>query len=225
MIRILMIDDEPAALTPYQIYLQQQGCTVDTAQTPAEAVTQLSRYTYQLLLLDVMMPEVSGFDLCGELKRLTKAPVVFLSSMTDDCNQLQGFSQGGTDYIAKDCSLPLFWARVSARLKAAEQPESLWEFPPLVLDLPRQQAQMSGNDLQLTRTEFQLLLLLCSHPQEVWSTEQVYRKLWGENGPINTALVQMHLSRMRNKIEKAFPRHEFIETVWGKGYRFMPRDV
>ena len=95
-------------------------------------------------------------------------------------------------------------------------------FPPLTLDLMRQRAYINDQSLSLTQTEFSLLALLSSQPKKIWSIENLYRELWTGNGPVNTTLVQMPLSRMRNKLKEAFPQHEFIETVWGKGYQFVP---
>ena len=91
-------------------------------------------------------------------------------------------------------------------------------------EFERQRATIRDVDLTLTQSEFSLLTLISSRPGDVWTVEELYRELWGQNGPVDAQLVQGHLSRMRRKLEKAFPRHEFIETVWGKGYRFVPRE-
>ena len=154
----------------------------------------------------------------------TVAPIVFLSSLTEEPDQLKGFAAGGTDYILKDCPQALFWAKLQARLTASQGAESVRVFPPLSLDFQRQRATVSGVDLALTQSEFSLLTLLSSRPEAVWTVEALYRALWSPNGPVDAQTVQGHLSRMRRKIEKAFSRHEFIETVWGKGYRFVPQE-
>lgn len=224
MYRILMIDDEPWLLLARKALLEEKGCAVEMARTMSEALACLARSAYDLLLLDVKMPEVSGFDLCGELRRRTDAPVVFLSSLSDEADQLLGFDAGGADYIPKDCPQALFWAKLHARLTAG-QGVAIRAFPPLSLDLQRQKAAVSGAELLLTQSEFSLLALLSSRPGEVWTVEALYRALWGENGAVDAQIVQGHLSRMRRKLEKAFPRHEFIETVWGKGYRFVAMET
>lgn len=224
MYHILMIDDEPWLMLARKAFLEKKGCRVDSAQTPGDAVLLLVKYTYDLILLDVKMPDVSGIDLCGEIKTLTKTPIVFLSSLTEEMDQLQGFAAGGTDYIPKDCPQELFWAKLEARLSASQEAEAVRSFPPLSLDFQRQRATIRDVDLTLTQSEFSLLTLISSRPGDVWTVEELYRELWGQNGPVDAQLVQGHLSRMRRKLEKAFPRHEFIETVWGKGYRFVPRE-
>ena len=225
MYQLLMVDDEPALLAPHRIFLEQRGCAVAIASTPGEAVLFLSRHTCDLLFLDVKMPEISGFDLCAQLRLLTKAPIVFLSSLSQDADQLQGFSAGASDYIPKDCPLELFWARVNARLSQAELSRATRAFPPLTLDLHHQQAFINDLNLHLTQTEFLLLSLLSSRPRTIWTIDTIYRELWGDSGPVNPTAVQVHLSRMRCKMEDAFPQHEFIETVWRKGYQFVPRDA
>ncbi|MBU9726770.1 response regulator transcription factor [Diplocloster modestus] len=225
MFRILMIDDEPWLLIARKSFLEGKGCRVETAQTSGDAIAHLVRDTYDLILLDVKMPDISGFGLCGEIKKLSQAPIVFLSSLTEEADQLQGFAVGGTDYIQKDCPHELFWAKLQARLAANQGAESIRVFPPLSLDFQRQRATIHGADLTLTQSEFALLTLLSSRPRDIWTVEELFRALWGSNGAVDAQIVQGHLSRMRRKIERAFPRHEFIETVWGKGYRFVPTEI
>ena len=224
MYRILMIDDEPWLMLARKSFLEEKGCRVENARTPGDAVGRLMLNSYDLILLDVKMPEISGFDLCAEIKKLTEAPVVFLSSLTEEADQIRGFAAGGADYIQKDCPQELFWAKLQARLTADRGVQALRVFPPLSLDFQRQRAFIAGTDLALTQSEFSLLSLLSSRPKDVWTVEELYRALWWQNGPVDAQIVQGHLSRMRRKIEKAFPRHEFIETVWGKGYRFVPME-
>lgn len=225
MYRILMIDDEPWLLLARKSFLEEKGCRVESAQTPEDAITLLTCNPYDLILLDVKMPDINGFDLCGEIRKFTAAPIVFLSSLTEETHQLRGFAAGGSDYILKDCAQELFWAKLQARLAVNRGAESIRVFPPLSLDFQRQRATLSGMDLALTPSEFSLLVLISSRPKAVWTVEELYRAIWGPNGPVDAQTVQGHLSRMRRKIEKAFSRHEFIETVWGKGYRFVPMEA
>lgn len=224
MYHILIIDDEPEQLLAHKIFLQTKECQVDFAGDLSHTFSLLQKNSYNLILLDVNMPEMSGFDLCAKLISLTSVPIIFLSGLSEEENQLAGFTAGGTDYIFKNTSLELFWAKIQARLQNTKETVSMRTFPPLTLDLMRQRAYINDQNLFLTQTEFSLLALLSSQPGKIWSIENLYRELWTSNGTVNTTLVQMPLSRMRNKIKEAFPQHEFIETVWGKGYQFIPKD-
>lgn len=222
MYHILIIDDEPDLLLGHKIFLQSKKCQVNFASNLSCALTLLQKHTFDLLLLDVNMPEINGFDLCQKLSVFTNAPIIFFSCLSEEDSQLAGFAAGGTDYILKDTSLELFWAKIQARLLQTKQTVSIRKFPPLTLDLMRQRAYIHDTNLCLTQTEFSLLSLLSSQPGKIWSIESLYKELWSSHGSVNTTLVQMPISRMRNKLKEAFPQHEFIETVWGKGYEFIP---
>lgn len=221
---ILIIDDDPEQLQAHQFFLKTHGCSVSTISSGSEALKLLEDHSYDLILLDVKMPDSDGFQLCGRIKEITKSPVIFLSNYAQDEDQVLGFYAGGYDYISKDSSLELFRARVSSCLASKESMNNILRFPPLTIDLKRQHAFIDNNDLLLTQTEFMLLTQLASSPNKIWTVSALYREIWGEYGEANPVLVQMHISRMRSKLEKAFPRHDFIETVWGKGYQFVPID-
>lgn len=224
MFYILMIDDEPKQLQAHQFFLKTHDCLTDLVSTATEALDLLSKNIYDLILLDAKMPDTDGYLLCSKIKSLTKTPIIFLSNYSQEQDQLLGFYHGGSDYISKDTSLELFWARVSACLIPKDSLDAVLQFPPLVLDRKRQRAFIDHTDLLLTQTEFLLLACLASVPGKIWSVQSLYREIWGDQGEINPVLVQVHISRMRNKLEKAFPRHDFIETAWGKGYLFIPID-
>lgn len=224
MYHILMLDDHPQQLMALQLFLENKGCKVSITNSISEANNILSNGTCHLLLLDVDMPNKNGFEACVNFQRTAKIPVVFLSNFAETTYQLQGFEAGGIDYITKDCPLELFWAKIYARLTLADTTPSFRKYPPLTLDLLHQKAFIDEENLNLTQTEFLLLSILSSHPGKIWSADALYKELFDDNFSNNTTLVQMHLSRMRTKLTKAFPQHDFIETVWGKGYQFIPTD-
>ena len=225
MYHILMIDDHPNELLAHKIFLEKKGCSVKIVQTAEDAALYLSQKNCSLILLDVDMPQTTGFAICQRFHPLCKAPVVFLSNFSENETQLKGYQVGGVDYVAKDCPLELFWAKIHARLTQAASTSSTRTFPPLTLDLLHQKAFINNENLNLTQTEFLLLCILSSYPGKIWSADALYHELYEDDFSKNTTLVQMHLSRMRGKLEKAFPQHDFIETVWGKGYQFVPIDV
>ena len=224
MYHILLVDDDMCLLQARAEFLSQKDCSCDITDASRTALHLLEQKKYDAILLDVKMPETSGFSLCEEVSRLSDAPIIFLSSMTEEEFQLKGFAVGGTDYISKDCSLELFWAKVAARISYYHQSSAAVcrSFPPLSLNLREHMGYVDSTNLLLTHIEFNLLALLTSRPYYTWSVEEIFCSLWGSNGDTDNQLVQAHLSRMRRKLQKAFPRHEFIETVWGKGYQFIP---
>ena len=225
MYRILMIDDAPEQLDAHIFFLRSKGCVVKSASSVPQAMALLKQNVYDLLLLEPKMPGISGTDSCSVLHAAAQAPVIFLSNYAEEDDQLQGFALGAADYISKECGLDLFWARITACLNRRGIPCAMRSFPPLLLDLQRQKAFVGKSILPLTPTEFSLLSLISSHPGRIWSLEEIYRDLWGANGPVNVPMVQMHISRMRTKLNEAVPKHEFIVTVWGKGYQFIPPEA
>lgn len=220
--RILLVDDEAAERSFWAEQLCTHGCVVDTAEGEAEAQRLAASHSYHCMVLDVKLAGESGFDLCGRLQNLTGAPVIFLSSFTDEESQLQGFFSGCVDYITKDTPTELFWAKVETRIKLSRAGRTQMRFGPLLLDLARRKVMLEERDLVMTPTEFDLLWLLSEHAGRVYTPEELYHAVWGAQQWDGGQTVQVHMSRLRRKLEKAYSCHYFIETVWGKGYRFVP---
>jgi len=221
MHHILVIDDEQMQLAAHQLFLREKGCVVEVVPSVQQALILLKKISFDLILLDVRKPRNGGAEACGTLRAATHVPIVLVSDYTEEDDQLCGFSAGAADYISKECGLELFWAKLTARLREHKAASIMRSFPPLIMDLQRQRVFLGQKVLQLTQTEFSLLALLSSHPGKIWSVESIYRELWGLDGPVNVTMVQIHLSRMRRKMEEVFPQHEFVVTVWGKGYQFV----
>lgn len=219
--RILLVDDEPAECTRWTDILQSHGCVVEQAQSGEEALTYAAENAYDCILLDVMLPGEDGFLLCGKLRRLAQAPVIFLSCLTGADKQMEGFSAGGVDYITKDTPAGLFWAKVETRMKLALSECTRFRYGPLVLDLSQRRAYMEGKELNLTSIEFDLLRLLSEQTGCVLTLEELFKIVWGERPWDGGETVQMHMSRLRRKLEKVWKEHDFIEPVWGQGYRFV----
>lgn len=225
MYTILMVDDEQPVLQVRAGFLMEKGCVVHCVTTAAEAVGMVKVTRYDCILLDVMLKECSGFSACAQLRRLTDTPVIFLSSLTDDDSQLEGFLSGGVDYITKDAGLPLFWAKIETRIQLSRMGKRTLSYPPLMIDLAGRRVQMDGLEIPMTSLEFDVLALMASKPRVIFSVSEIYREVWGVDMLEQGQTVQVHLSHMRRKLEKAFPRHCFIETVWGEGYQFIPREA
>lgn len=222
--RILLVDDEPDEMAYWSRLLVRKGCQVVGANCGAAAARAAADGTYDCVLLDVMLGDEKGFDLCEGLSTQTGAPVIFLSTKSDLDSQLTGFQSGGIDYITKDTEDELFWAKVEARIGRDGAGRTALRFGPLRIDLGERQAEFPSGPLTLTTVEFDLLWLLAQRVGEVCTPEEIYRSLWDGSQGSGGQLVQMQMSRLRRKLEKACPDHNFIETVWGEGYRFVSPD-
>lgn len=220
--RILLVDDKPEDLALYSKLLREHGCIVENAQNGAEAIHLAASARVDCVLLDVMLPGEEGFSVCSRLREQTDAPVIFLSCLTDAQKQLQGFTAGGIDYITKDTPADLFWAKMETRIRLARSDQQQLSFAPLLLDLSSRRVLLEEQELILTPTEFDLLWLLANHAFRVYTPEEIYRSVWGDRTWDGGKTVQLHMSRLRRKLEKAYPTHYFLETVWGQGYRFVP---
>lgn len=219
--RILLVDDEPAERTRWADILRSHGCTVQLAASAEEGCSQAADGPYDCVLLDVMLAGEDGFLLCGKLRRLTQAPVIFLSSFTETEKQVKGFAAGGVDYITKDTPSELFWAKVETRIRQVASGRTQFRYGPLLMDLSGKKAFIEDRELGLTSIEFDLLWQLSEQAGHIFTPEELFKAIWGRQPWDGGQMVQKHMSYLRQKLEKAWGEHRFIETVWGKGYRFV----
>ncbi len=222
--RILLVDDEPADRGLWADILRRHGCMVQLAASGEEALKRAADGTYDCVLLDVMLPGEDGFLLCEKLRRLTRGPVIFLSSFTETDKQVKGFEAGGADYITKDTPAGLFWAKVETRIRQAASDRPRFRYGPLLLDLAGRRAFIDEKELNLVPLEFDLLRQLSERAGHVFTPEELFETVWSGRPWDGGQTVQLHMSRLRRKLEKAWGKHHFIETVWGQGYRFVPPD-
>lgn len=223
--RILLVEDDAAERTLWADILRRHGCVVRLAENGKDAVKLASDEFFDCVLLDVMLPGEDGFAVCERLRKQTGIPIIFLSSLTDSDRQVKGFAVGGIDYITKDTSAELFWAKVEARIRlsaAAERTQLC--YGPLLLDLTGHRALLDGEELALTPVEFDILRRLSERADHVFTPEEIFDMIWGGQLWDGGQLVRTHMSRLRRKLEKAWEGHCFIETVWGQGYRFVPAE-
>lgn len=220
--RMLLVDDEPDELARWSSILRAHGCVAETACSGEQALRLAAERPYDCMLLDVLLPGEDGFSLCRKLQETTRAPIIFLSCLTDADKQIKGFSSGGADYITKDTPADLFWAKVKARVKLEATDRVQLRFGPLLLDLAGRRALMEETPLELTSTEFELLWMLSEDMKHIFALEELHRAVWGAQPWDGGQTVQVHMSRLRRKLEKAWEPHCFIEAVWGQGYRFVP---
>lgn len=222
MWRILLVDDEPADRMIWADILRRHGCMVELAANGEEALKLAADIPCDCVLLDVMLSDVNGISLCEKLRKQTQVPVIFLSCLTDADRQVEGFAAGATDYITKDTPAELFWAKVEARMKQTASERTVLHYGSLLLDLTNRKVVIDGKELMLTPIEFSLLRSLSERPEHVFSPEEIFDLVWYGQTWDGGQTVQIHMSHLRRKLEKAYKEHQFIETVWGQGYRFVP---
>ena len=219
---VLVVDDEEDVVSLMRDFLEAEGFRVLAAGEGASALDLLRDTPVDCLLLDVMMPGQSGFDVLRKIRETSETPVLFLSARQEDEDKIRGLGLGADGYIVKSATPGEVVARVKAVLRRTkrsepEQPETL-DFGRVVIDLRAREVRVAGEPVALTAREYELLQLLAEHPRQVFSRDQIFEHLWGPYGDRHT--VTVHVGRLREKLE-ADPGHpELIVTVWGVGYRF-----
>lgn len=222
--RILLVDDDAAERSYWADILCSHGCIVYVAENGEEAMTLVENQPCDCVLLDVGIPGEDGFAVCKRIRERANLPVIFLSCYTDPNKQMEGFSVGGIDYITKDTPVELIWMKVETRIRLAVSERTQLCFGPLLLDLSAHRATVYGQELPLAPMEFDLLWQLAEHAGQIFTPEEIFGMVCGSQAVEGEQTVQVHMSRLRRKLEKACGGHCLIDTVWGQGYRFIPPD-
>ncbi len=222
---VLVVDDEPEIVLLMSDFLRAEGYQVVTASDGNEALAALKRQPVHCMLLDIMMPGLSGFDLLRTVREEGDIPVLILSARMDDSDKIRGLGLGADDYIVKSATPAEVVARVKAVLRrarpAASPVRQTLDFDHLSIDIQAREVRRDGRLVSLTAREFDLLRLLAEHPRQVFSRDQLFERLWDSYGDQHT--VTVHIGRLRDKLERDPSQPELIVTVWGAGYRFDGR--
>lgn len=221
--RILLIDDEPRVREVVANYLQRDGYRVQTAADGATARLFLSQFKPDLVVLDLMLPAVSGFDLLAEIRRNGNLPVILLTARSEESDRVTGLELGADDYVVKPFSPRELVARVrSVMRRAVPKPVSgPLDFDGMEIDVARRVASIDGSAVELTAKEFDLLAFLAAHTQQVFSRGELLEHVWGSSAEWqDPATITVHVRRIRQKIEKDPQNPRWVQTVWGIGYRF-----
>jgi DNA-binding response OmpR family regulator len=197
---ILLVEDETAVLALNRRHLEAAGYRVLTARTIKEARAAVWERPPDLMILDVLLPDGSGYDFCVEFRKTSTAPVLFLTCMGQDVNIIQGLGSGGDDYLAKPYSMEVLLARVAAILRRSGHHGGVIELPPLSIDLQTGRVLLSGELIPLSPKETQLLAFLTIHAGREFSAGELYRAVWGEDGGISVGTVKAHISKLRAKL-------------------------
>lgn len=221
--KILVVDDETAIVELVQYNLEREGFQVVTAVDGRAALTKARQEEPDLIVLDVMLPEVSGLDVCRTLRRMTDVPIILLTARKDEVDRVLGLELGADDYVTKPFSPRELVARIKAILRRTGRPRDQ-EAPGgndgLVVDPARRRVHVDGREIDLTYTEFELLHLLARHPGLAFTRDQLLAEVWGEDYFGDTRTVDVHIRHLREKLDDDLAQPRFIETVRGVGYRF-----
>ena len=194
--RLLAVDDETDILRTNRKYLEARGYQVDSAVCASEALELLRKQKYDCILLDVLLPDMNGFELCEAVRAITSAPILFLSCMDDEEDKIRGLMAGGEDYIT---------------------------IKRVAVDRENQLLRIDDRIIPLAQKEFELFLFLLGNPGRILSASELYQEVWRTGKPDNANTVAVHMTRLRHKLEEAEPVIGRIETVRGEGYRFLPK--
>lgn len=219
--KILVVDDDPAIAEMLTIVLQGEGFRTVVVGDGVEAVKAAEEHNPDLILLDVMLPGMNGIDVCKAIRETSTVPIVMLTARTDTVDVVLGLESGADDYVHKPFKPKELVARVRARLRRTpeEAPTETIEVADLKIDVPGHQVIRDGQEIALTPIEFDLLVTLASRPRQVFSREELLEQVWGYRKSSDTRLVNVHIQRLRSKVEKDPDDPKIIQTVRGIGYK------
>lgn len=220
--RLLVVDDDRSIREIVQMSLEEEGYVVDTAPDAEEALEAIRRNAPDLLILDVMLPGMNGFDLTKEIRRTSSLPIILLTAKTDTIDKVVGLESGADDYIEKPFEMRELVARMRALLRRVhaddESPRAL-RIGPVEVRPEEGIVKLNDEPVSLTRTEFRLLTTLASKPGRVFSREQLLQEVWGYDYFGDARLVDVHVKRLRAKIESDPHDPKIVQTVRGMGYK------
>lgn len=226
MTRLLIAEDDPEIAMLERDYLEMEGYEVTVVDNGQQAVTEALNGDYSLLLLDLMLPGCSGYDVCRLIRDRIDVPILMVTARTESVDKIRGLGLGADDYIAKPFDPAELVARVKAHLSRYARLTGGGQGEPEVLDLGRVQilprswrVLKDGQEVKMPNREFALLKFLAEHPNTVFSKEKLFETIWGYEYVGDSATVTVHIGRIRDKVEDDPAHPSLIETVWGAGYR------
>ena len=236
---ILVVEDEQDIADLITLNLQEIGLIVEHCLSGEQALEQLANKSYDLVMLDVMLPGISGLDVCRQLREQKPEQVILMVTSRDsEIDRVLGLELGADDYMTKPFSVRELQARVRSQLRRVhllskisqqqiekKSPEQYLTLGTLKIDCMSHLVTLNGNNVELTSTEFDLLLYLASHPDQVFSREQLLSSVWGYHHSGYEHTVNSHINRLRNKVETNATKPAIVQTVWGVGYKLCRHGV
>ena len=224
--RVLVVDDEKLIVKGIRFSLEQDGMEVDCAYDGEEALEYAKNNQYDMILLDVMLPKLSGFEVCQQIREFSSTPIVMLTAKGEDMDKILGLEYGADDYITKPFNILEVKARIKAIMRRTGRKNEektvsrTIESRGMRLDLDGRRAYINDKEINLTAKEFEVLELLMKNPNIVYSREKLLNTVWGSDYPGDVRTVDVHIRRLREKIEETPSEPVYVHTKWGVGYYF-----
>lgn len=222
---LVLVDDDLDVLKINTKYLTKAGYEVHPFNNGSAVLKHLDEIKPDCLILDVMMPGLDGLSLCSAIRKKYDTPIIFLTGKGSEDDKIQGLLTGGDDYMVKPYSLRELEARIHVHIRRKNtQPknDSLISYPPLSIDFVKHKAYYLDQEIQLSNREYELLLLLAQSPGKTFLFEEIGAEIWGNYSEQDRRAIMVNASRLRKKLEEFSGCDNFIETVWSKGYKFVP---
>ena len=227
MKRVLVVDDEKLIVKGIRFSLEQDGMEVDAAYDGEEALEMAKNKDYDIILLDVMLPKMGGFEVCQQIREFSKVPVLMLTAKGDDMDKILGLEYGADDYITKPFNILEVKARMKAIMRRTSYKEEktadedVIENGDVRLEKSSRNCYIKGQEMNLTAKEYELLELLVLNAGKVYSREKLLALVWGADYPGDLRTVDVHIRRLREKIEKNPSEPSYVHTKWGVGYYYL----
>lgn len=231
MKRILLVEDEKEISLMVKNYLTKEGYIVDTAFNGEEGLFQFRRKDYSLVILDIMMPKMDGIELIKRIREKSNVPAIILSAKDGEIDKALGLGFGADDYVAKPFSMVELSARVKAAIRRATEysneevkQNKVIKVDDLTIDINNYSVKRGDEDLKLTNKEFEIFKLFLTNPNIVFTKEQIYRQVWEDDFMGDENIINVHIRRLREKVERDPSKPKYIKTLWGIGYKYERKE-
>lgn len=226
---ILVVDDEKLIVKGIKFSLEQDGMQVDCAYDGEEALEYFNRNEYSLVLLDLMLPKIDGFEVCRQIRECSDVPIIMLTAKSDDIDKIMGLEYGADDYVTKPFNILEVKARIKAIIRRSgknEKENSIDSSEVMVIgnlkfDKIGKRLYIDGKEVNLTGKEYEVLEFLATRPNRIYSRDDLLKEIWGKEYPGEARTVDVHIRRLREKIEANPGEPKYVHTKWGAGYYFQ----